>query len=697
VSPSKPQSPAFSVIRAKAMDGDQRQGRPAEELFMPPSVVQPQTPSVWPLRVNKASLPAGNRVDVFSGPYNPNGDQATTSRPVNVLPYPDSPPYRPIAVSNPAHIAAIFNSNPTPSGTSQNTPEFGWQNSSYSTPQEDARNRTTGTRYNSSSTSEEGFKDSLRNAEAFASTPKPLPASPGPETPDKDSTFSRSQQRKRESPPQSLRAGPPPMSQLQTYQYGGTQEQRYPSAPMIHSRPNVASAANLDLPDAQGVNRLASTSSVSTTKAARGSPPPPETPIDVSDELPRFPASGSGSPSIPNGIQAQRIGGEQEHQMRLAQFHHQQERQRQAQSTPTSRPLHQRLSAEEAVSPLSDHDTDPFLTQEGVQVPRVYGQGEPSADGVAYSPQPHQSSRERPVEQDLRRLHIGEEAPPAYVSVLRPGQTQPSEKASPRVNERLRLNSMSPASDHPAFENDIQRMASDESNIASPTPSSQHHNAYAAVAPQKPITPPATVRATPPPLPEGWISHLDPSSGHYYYIHLPTQSTQWEFPKGPTPLNINDPPLSPTGTLVNHPLASPSVSSFGGKPLASPGFPSQKSHYAGSVYSMGISSPTAAGFTGPPPSSGVETYRVAPANGVYFGPYLRYTNMDVDNGIWHGSIMLVTDTPHPPTIHLHRSNDLSPNRKSVLFRFGYHFLTSFSSAAEGEVYLATPTMGILQI
>jgi hypothetical protein len=45
--------------------------------------------------------------------------------------------------------------------------------------------------------------------------------------------------------------------------------------------------------------------------------------------------------------------------------------------------------------------------------------------------------------------------------------------------------------------------------------------------------------AGPPPLPEGWIAHLDLSSGQYYYIHLPTQSTQWVFPKGPTPLNMD--------------------------------------------------------------------------------------------------------------------------------------------------------------
>ena len=44
----------------------------------------------------------------------------------------------------------------------------------------------------------------------------------------------------------------------------------------------------------------------------------------------------------------------------------------------------------------------------------------------------------------------------------------------------------------------------------------------------------------PPPLPEGWIAHLDNSSGQYYYIHLATQSTQWEFPQGPNPLSDED-------------------------------------------------------------------------------------------------------------------------------------------------------------
>ena len=76
-----------------------------------------------------------------------------------------------------------------------------------------------------------------------------------------------------------------------------------------------------------------------------------------------------------------------------------------------------------------------------------------------------------------------------------------------------------------------------------------------------------------------------------------------------------------------------------------------------------LNTPTA--FTGPPPSSGVELYKVAATNGVYFGPYLRYANMDIERGIWLGSIMLVTDAPQPPTIHIHQSQDLSPNPRQA--------------------------------
>lgn len=164
--------------------------------------------------------------------------------------------------------------------------------------------------------------------------------------------------------------------------------------------------------------------------------------------------------------------------------------------------------------------------------------------------------------------------------------------------------------------------------------------------------------AEPPPLPEGWISHLDQNSGQYYYIHLATQATQWEFPKGPTPLNHDPTPLSPATSTYGNPLASP----FMKQSLASPMYPPTPG-YAESITSMANS--TATGFMGPPPSAGADMYKIAPTNGVYFGPYLRYMNMDVEKGIWLGSIMIVTDGPQPPTIHIHQSVDLSPNPRQL--------------------------------
>ena len=155
---------------------------------------------------------------------------------------------------------------------------------------------------------------------------------------------------------------------------------------------------------------------------------------------------------------------------------------------------------------------------------------------------------------------------------------------------------------------------------------------------------------------------------------MPTQSTQWEFPKGPNPLNYNE-PGSPTGTFVSHhpAVASPIAGSFA-KPsamLMSPtgtigGVPQSATVRPDGFLSMSsIASPTAAGFAAAPPMSGMDIYRVQPSNGVYFGPYLRYINMDIEAGIWYGSILLVSDVAHPPTVHIHQSVDLSPNPRQL--------------------------------
>jgi len=291
----------------------------------------------------------------------------------------------------------------------------------------------------------------------------------------------------------------------------------------------------------------------------------------------------------------------------------------------------------------------------------------------------------------MGRLNVHEEPPPAY-SPPPPGSTH-----SPYPNEKGRYaNNPSPSnsaetasnrksivdpnlSQHPAF------AANRQQTSQSPAPQHQQQQQQqqnggapygvtpvnVAQANSASPGPSGAGLASPPPLPEGWIAHLDNNSGQYYYIHLPTQSTQWEFPKGPTPLSMHE-PMSPVGTYsnpFNNPLASP-VGSVFKQPLASPGFgpvPQSASYDRNSMMSSmaSIASPTAAGFTGPPPIAGVDMYKVAPTNGVYFGPYLRYTNMDLERGLWLGSILLITDAAQPPTIHIHQSMDLSPNPRQL--------------------------------
>jgi len=39
--------------------------------------------------------------------------------------------------------------------------------------------------------------------------------------------------------------------------------------------------------------------------------------------------------------------------------------------------------------------------------------------------------------------------------------------------------------------------------------------------------------------------------------------------------------------------------------------------------------------------------------------------MDIERGLWLGSILLITNTPHSPTSHIHQSTDLSPNPRQL--------------------------------
>ncbi|KAH7328757.1 Fso1-like protein [Stachybotrys elegans] len=460
------------------------------------------------------------------------------------------------------------------------------------------------------------------------------------------------------------------------------------AAPALHQPHQLSTADHLRVAD-QGVSRFASTASVSTTRASRGSPPPPETPIVEPGTVPgggieaRYAASGISGTATLNSLQAQQAQSAAAAQ-RMAQYGNQTP-QPQRPWTPTESPdqapsgppqVYQGANplpnrpAQQSFSPPPQH---PALQAQN----QAQGQGQGQGQGQNQDNPPLQVSV---LEQDFQRMST-KTPPPAYSSVNPGGGSRPAEKQRPQQNQQNQRPDSGPAASQPAVASSSSpskgpvAVASPASSAATITsPALQGHPAFANdPRPEQngqssqvmPATPSIQIPnpASPPPLPEGWIAHLDQNSGQYYYIHLATQATQWEFPKGPNPIRHDQAPLSPTVSTYGNPLTSPL---FGKQSLASPMFPPHTPGYAESILSVAASqTPTAAGFTGPPPSAGVDMYRIQPTNGVYFGPYLRYVNMDLETGTWFGSIMIVTETPQPPTIHIHLSMDLSPNPRQL--------------------------------
>lgn len=637
----------------------ERGGRSDEELHMKRPANQPaNVPS--PLRINKSpqnSPPPPNSQPTFSAlngrpqpPY-PTGYTEPTSPPPNrPLPYPDD---RRANVSPPSHSGtpvARFGSPATSQQTHQR-PHYAAN---------DPTRPSAGGYAHAPHYQEHGRQNSGGQSGQQEAHPKPLPESPGPETPDKDTLYQRASQ-----------AQPKP----------GPSSQRQQAGQYYYPPPMTSGGGDLRIPNAAGVNRLTSVSSVSTTKAARGSPPPPETPaIDYPPAggiEARYAAAGIAGPSTLNDLEAQRLASQQRQQDQ--QWNQETQQQQERRWTPTEQP---------GTAPHG-----PPVTYQGnseVHDANVVATGSPAPSAPPQSTTQSSRPAQSELAQDIERLGVSDEPPPAYSSVTAPTQGYPQEKQRPAGHQRANLSISTAAASaavgstpsvpqvppqHQQQPPQLQNNQAHPAFATGPTPAQSGHHAAASIAsqttatqdrPQQTPSPaPSQQSQAPPPLPEGWIAHPDPNSGQYYYIHLPTQSTQWEFPKGPTPLNLNEqPPLSPTGTIVNNPFTSPTASTFAGKPLASPGLMSDR---PGSVMTSmsAISSPTAAGFHVPPPSSGMDTYRVTPTNGVYFGPYLRYTNMDCENGVWYGSILLVTDAPAPPTIHIHQSVDLSPNPRQL--------------------------------
>ncbi|CAG8056376.1 unnamed protein product [Penicillium olsonii] len=584
-------------------------------------------------------------------------------------------------------------------------------------------------------------------AERRGAAPKPLPESPGHDAPDREALAARPYPR----PPAGPVPAPPAEATTNQYDY----RQQYYPPPQRQSSVSAARPPSSLQPSQGPLNRISSTASTSTTRAQRGSPPPPETPIVGPGQQPgsdieaRYAAAGIAGTGTLQGMQSHNVAA----QRRAEQYSGQQPTFQQPSQpsqprpwTPTEQPGSQphgpptvyqgadvvSEDSQAAAHPGQYHSPPPqvpggFSSPPPQAHPGQYGSPQPQAHPGQYNSPPPQShpgqysspppqahpsqyaespsqqhpsalppqqqqqpqqpgrAPSNPLEQDMERMRLSSSPPPAYSSVSGPSTSgnYPIEKPGAAAAAGAAAGAGA-AMMHPALANQSHSAAT---SVASPAPtvSNQNHPAFAndprgqqqaGQSPQASVAsdlsgfhhqtvqvtspgPSAATPASPPPLPEGWIAHMDPSSGQYYYIHLPTQSTQWEFPKGPTPLNLNDTPMSPVGSVYSaHPLASPGLSAFGKQPLASPGVPLTPGFES-------LQSPVVTGFSGPPPSSGMDLYKTAPTNGVYFGPYLRYTNMDLERGLWLGSILLVTDAVQPPTIHMHQSMDLSPNPRQL--------------------------------
>lgn len=477
----------------------------------------------------------------------------------------------------------------------------------------------------------------------------------------------------------------------------------------------------------QNIGRFSSTASNSTTRASRGSPPPPETPIVGPGSVPgggieaRYAAAGISGTATLNSFTAPSAAA----QSRMAQYGNQPP----AATTQTPQPRPWTPTEAPGAQPFGP----PTVYQGADVVSEPSPPPQQQTPAFNLPPNPHPATQGLPttssavstgalqvsvLEQDFQRMQAST-PPPAYTSVNpNAGSKYPNEKQRPtQPHPSTTAQNVAPSSNTPpAAAGSSAHPIASPIPISAPTPVKQDPAIAAAAAaaagvgvglgvgagagPGTPIqahnaghpalanenklavpqngqpglthTPSLLAAAqSPPPLPEGWIAHLDQNSGQYYYIHLATQATQWEFPKGPTPLNHDVAPLSPTASTYGNPLGSPFLG--GGKAamagMASPMFQSQGHHpgYAESIMSVTASvAPTMTGFSGPPPSAGIDVYKVTPTNGVYFGPYLRYVNMDLEKGVWHGSILLVTDGSQPPTIHLHLSVDLSPNPRQLI-------------------------------
>ncbi|KAI1103343.1 hypothetical protein F4804DRAFT_233916 [Jackrogersella minutella] len=652
-----------------------RHGRPEEEMFLKKPAEDCDSPTVEPLRIFKpqSPKPASDRasgqfkypVPASSKPTFPLPPGASSS--AAPLPYPDDDDDH--RIGQPSH------SSRPPYPTDGRRPS---SNKLYISPvssvHSDGLNDTTPRIDASPLEKRPGL------AERRGTAPKPLPGalSPGSPPGDDGGLFAKP-----------LVSQPKPVAATSSTSFPDYHQKPYYPPPRTTSaasgsgsnnnvRPPVNEDSYLKMPTDSGMNRFASTASTSTTRASRGSPPPPETPVVEPGQIPgggieaRYAAAGISGTATLNSLQSSAAT------QRLAQYgQHPATQQQPARPwTPTESP-DQQPHGPPTVYQGANPVTSPTAPSFNAQAAR------PSSNNSNGNSNGGPALQISVLEQDFQRMQMSPSPPPAYSSINPGGSSssypnekqrpapQPASSSSstpapvpapvaqaaspPKKQTEIAAGLASPALQHPghpAFANDPR-----------PEPQQQQNGQQAQVVTHTPSPFQGQGPTSPPPLPEGWIAHLDQNSGQYYYIHLATQATQWEFPKGPNPIHHEVAPLSPTASTYGNPLGSPM---FGKQSaMASPMFPPQTPGYAESIMSVATATPTAAGFSGPP-GVGVDMYKVQPTNGVYFGPYLRYTNMDIEKGLWLGSILIVTDAPQPPTIHIHLSADLSPNPRQLV-------------------------------
>ncbi|PGH34407.1 hypothetical protein GX50_02774 [[Emmonsia] crescens] len=227
--------------------------------------------------------------------------------------------------------------------------------------------------------------------------PKPLPESPIPQTPDNEGLFQKAPQR----PAGGAHAGGMPEQRrkppAEVNPYPEFHQQYWPA--QGNASPSASSKLAAPQPT-HSVSRLGSTASTSTTKANRGSPPPPETPIvppGLSDIESRYAAAGIAGTSTLSNLQAQSAAAQQRSQQYAAPQTHTHLAQPQ---NPTPRPW----------TPTEQPGSQPHGPPTVYQGPVPTSGPPPQTSGAVHHPPPGHPAgypqTHNPLEEDFQRMNM---------------------------------------------------------------------------------------------------------------------------------------------------------------------------------------------------------------------------------------------------------------------------------------------------